>query len=49
DLFTCMETWIRLENNNGNFSMSRVYQVNEFIEQETAAVFHFDGLPIFSE
>ncbi len=44
---------VRLENSNGDYSISRVYEVNEFIEQEAgadlAAVFRFGGPPIFSK
>jgi hypothetical protein len=44
---------VRLENTNGDYSISRVYEVNEFIEQEAgadlAAVFRFGGPPIFSK
>ncbi|CAF3813461.1 unnamed protein product [Adineta steineri] len=40
-------------NNNGDYSMNRIYEVNEFIEQEAgadlAAVFRFGGPPIFSK
>ena len=43
---------VRLEN-NGDYSINRVYEVNEFIEQEAgadlAAVFRFGGPPIFSK
>ena len=47
---------IRLDNNNhanGDYPISRIYEVNEFIEQEAgadlAAVFRFGGPPIFSK
>ncbi len=46
---------VRLENNpiHGDYSINRVYEVNEFIEQEAgadlAAVFRFGGPPIFSK
>ncbi|CAF3491063.1 unnamed protein product [Rotaria socialis] len=47
---------VRLENSqnpNGDYAISRVYEVNEFIEQEAgadlAAVFRFGGPPIFSK
>lgn len=47
---------VRLENSQnpiGDYSISRVYEVNEFIEQEAgadlAAVFRFGGPPIFSK
>ncbi|CAF1161213.1 unnamed protein product, partial [Adineta ricciae] len=47
---------VHLENvnpNNGDYSVNRVYEVNEFIEQEAgadlAAVFRFGGPPIFSK
>lgn len=44
---------VRLDNTNGDYSISRVYEVNEFIEQEAgadlAAVFRFGGPPIFSK
>ncbi|CAF2888686.1 unnamed protein product [Rotaria sp. Silwood2] len=44
---------VRLENNNGNYSISRLYEVNEFIQQEAGAdlagVFRFGGPPIFSK
>ena len=44
---------VRLENSTGDYSINRVYEVNEFIEQEAgadlAAVFRFGGPPIFSK
>lgn len=47
---------VRLENttsSSGDYSISRVYEVNEFVEQEAgadlAAVFRFGGPPIFSK
>ncbi|CAF4636081.1 unnamed protein product, partial [Rotaria sp. Silwood2] len=47
---------VRLDNSktlNGDYSINRVYEVNEFIEQEAgadlAAVFRFGGPPIFSK
>ena len=44
---------VRLDKTNGDYSINRVYEVNEFIEQEAgadlAAVFRFGGPPIFSK
>ena len=44
---------VRLDDTNGDYSINRVYEVNEFIEQEAgadlAAVFRFGGPPIFSK